>query len=328
MPVLRVGIAQIAPVPLDRAQTLARVANAVAEAGSNGARLVCFGETFVPGYPFWLSRLDGARFDHPDIKAMHARYLESAVVIERGDLRPVCDACRDAGAAAVVGIAERPGDRGGHTLFASAVTIAPDGTIASVHRKLVPTYEERLAWGPGDAHGLVAHRFLEPFTLGTLNCWENWMPLARATLQAQGVDLHVAIWPGSSALTRDSTRFVALESRAFVVSASSRMTADDLPVDFPHRERILASPETAESGVLFEGGSAVAGPDGSWIVEPNVEFQGLIYADLDQARVLEERQNFDPAGHYGRPELLGLRVDRRRPQLLTEFYHLSKDKEA
>lgn len=289
----------------------------VTEAGRQGASLVAFGETFAPCYPFWLSRIDSARFDQPEVKSLHARYLHEAIDIERGDLAPVCEAARTQSLSVVLGIAERPADRGGHTIYASAVTIAPDGSIAGVHRKLMPTYEERLAWGAGDAHGLRAHRFLKPFTLGSLNCWENWMPLPRAALWAQGVDLHVALWPGNTANTQDITRFVAREGRAYVISASTRLTEDDLPDDFPLRDEILSHPQTPKDRVIHNGGSAIAGPDGSWIVEPDSSGEKLILADLAYARILEERQNFDASGHYARPELLGLHVDRRRTRAAT-----------
>lgn len=309
---LTVALAQLAPIPLDRAGTLDKAALAVREAADAGARLVAFGETFVPGYPFWLSRTDAARFDAPDQKRLHAIYLREALDLEAGDLAPVTRAAREGGIAVVIGVAERPRDRGGHSVYASAVTVAPDGSIASVHRKLVPTYEERLAWSPGDGHGLRTHRFLAPFTLGALNCWENWMPTARAALYAQGLDLHVAIWPGSEANTRDITRFIARESRGYVLSASAVLRAADLPAHFPERARILKSSETPKDGFIHGGGSCIAGPDGEWVVEPVPHEERIVTAELDFDRVREERQNFDPVGHYARPDVLRLDLDQSR----------------
>src|SRR5690606_39211571 len=124
-------------------------------------------------------------------KSLFAHYAEQAVVIERGDLDALCRAARQANTWVVVGIIERPSERGGHSLYCSLVLVDDQGEIRNVHRKLVPTYEERLVWSPGDGHGLRSFA-LEGFTLGALNCWENWMPLARSALYAQGVDLHVA----------------------------------------------------------------------------------------------------------------------------------------
>lgn len=306
---LRVSIAQIAPVLLDRAATTARLVDAVNEAAAAGSRLVAFGESLLPGYPVWLSRTGGARFDDPEQKALHARYLDQAVDLDAGHLDAVRDAARSGGIAVVLGAAERAADRGGHSLFCSCITIAPDGAVASVHRKLVPTYEERLCWSHGDGHGLRAHGFLAPFTLGALNCWENWMPLARAAVHAQGVDLHVALWPGGDVNTRDITRFIARESRSYVLSASALLRAEDIPLGTPSRQRILS-----DSGgtMLHNGGSAIAGPDGEWIVEPVIGTRAVITADLDHARVRGERQNFDPSGHYARPDVLRLTVNRAR----------------
>jgi len=305
---LRVGLAQVAPVFLDREATLARVIGRIEEAGRQGCRLVAFGETIAPAYPVWLCRTDGARFDDPDQKLLHARYLEQAVVPEAGHLEGVCRAARQVAATVVLGVAERAADRGGHTLYCSRVVIDQTGRIASVHRKLMPTYEERLAWGAGDAAGLVTHR-VGDFTMGALNCWENWMPLARAALYAAGEDLHVALWPGCERLTRDITRFIALEARSYVLSVCGLIREPDLPENVPLRDRIARAGE-----VLYDGGSCVAGPDGRWVVEPVVDREQLIVADLDVDRVRQERQNFDPAGHYARPDVLRLIVDRRRQQ--------------
>lgn len=308
---MKIAIAQIAPVFLDRASTTAKVAQSVREAASRGAKLVCFGETLIPAYPLWLCRTDGARFDAPDQKELHSVYLDQSVTIERGDLDPVQRAARESGIAVVLGIAERPSDRG-QTIYCSRVFIDEHGAIASVHRKLMPTYEERLSWGVGDGHGLVTHRVGE-FTAGALNCWENWIPLARAALYGQGEDLHVALWPGCIRLTREITRFIALESRSFVISASSIIRSRDIPAGVPSRERMCGREE-----MFYDGGSCIAGPDGSWVVEPVVGREELIIADLDHDLVRRERQSFDPAGHYARPDVLRLSVDRRR-QSTTEF---------
>jgi len=298
-------------VLLDRDATAKKAVDAIRDAASQAASLVAFGETFLPAYPVWLSRTDGARFDTDDQKELHALYLDQAVSIERGQLDPIIGAARENNIWVVIGIAERPCDRAGHTIYASAVTVSPTAGVVSVHRKLMPTYEERLAWGVGDAHGLVAHDLESGdhhFRLGSLNCWENWMPLPRAALQAQGVTLHVATWPGDVVNTHDITRYIARESRAYVLSASSVIRASDIPPSVPHRDRIV----TDESATLHNGGSAAANPDGTWLLEPQADTEGIFVVDLDPAFVRRERQNFDPSGHYSRPELLSLSVDRRR----------------
>ena len=309
---LKVGIAQIAPVWLNRAKTLEKVIAYVDQAANEGCQLVAFGEALVPGYPFWIERTDGARFNSPIQKEIHAHYLHQAVQIEAGHLQALCQVAAQHQIAVVIGCVERTPDRGGHSLYCSLVYVDAQGIIQSVHRKLMPTYEERLTWAPGDGHGLRVHR-LSAFTVGGLNCWENWMPLARTTLYALGEDLHVAIWPGGSHNTSDITRFMALEARSYVISASGLMRKEDFPAETPHLERILAN----SSDTLANGGSCLVGPDGKWVIEPVIDEERLIVATIDHGHVRAERQNFDPVGHYARPDVLQLTVDRRRQRAIT-----------
>ena len=205
---LTLGLAQIAPVWLDRAATLAKAGSYVEQAAARGCQLVAFGEGMAPGYPFWVELTDGARFNSPLQKEIFAEYAQQAVQLEAGHLDDLRAIAARRGIAIYLGCIERPADRGGHSLYCSLVFIAADGAIGSVHRKLMPTYEERLVWSPGDGHGLRTHA-LGAFRVGGLNCWENWMPLARTALYAQGEDLHIAVWPGSrrnTATSRASSR--------------------------------------------------------------------------------------------------------------------------
>jgi nitrilase len=309
---LKVAIAQIAPVWLERDQTLAKVVGYVQRAAKEGCQLVVFGEALIPGYPFWVERTDGARFNSPVQKEMYAHYLSQGVQIEAGHLEPLCRAAEQHQIAVYVGCMERAPDRGGHSLYTSLVYVDAAGRIGSVHRKLVPTYEERLVWAQGDGHGLRVHP-LGAFTAGGLNCWENWIPLARATLHALGEDLHVAVWPGGVGNTDDITRFIAKESRSYVLSASGLMRKTDIPADIPHAELIAAN----SADVLANGGSCIAGPDGEWVVEPVIDEEDLLVAMLDHSRVRAERQNFDPSGHYSRPDVFQLRVNRDRQSVLS-----------
>lgn len=308
---LRVGFAQLAPTWLQREATAEKMLLAIQEAAEQDCQLLCFGETLLPGYPFWLDFTDGARFNSPFQKEMHAYYLEEAVQIERGDLEPFCRAARRHTMALVLGIVERPTERGGHSVYCSLVYIDPKGNIANVHRKLQPTYEERLCWSPGDGHGLRTFP-LGKFQLGGLNCWENWMPLPRAALYGLGEDLHIAIWPGNLRNTEILTRFLAREGRSYVISVSGLMRAADISEDLPHGSTLK---EKAPKW-MADGGSCIANPDGSWLLEPIAKKECVKVVTIDHARVRQERQNFDPSGHYSRPDVTQLYVNRERQQIV------------
>ncbi|HMQ02574.1 MAG TPA: carbon-nitrogen hydrolase family protein [Pyrinomonadaceae bacterium] len=306
MDTLQIALAQIAPVWFDRKRTLAKVCDSISDAASGGADLVVFGEALVPGYPCWIEFSKETAFNSSFHKAFYAEYVNQAVCIERGDLDCVRQLAKEQKIAVYLGIIERPSDRG-ESVYATLVFINADGEIRSSHRKLMPTYDERMTWAIGDGNGLRTHG-LGPFTVGGLNCWENWMPLARTALYAQGEDLHVAVWPGSKRNTNDITRFIALESRSFVASVSGLMRKTDLPSDLPGIDRVIENaPE-----FLSDGGSCVAGPDGNWIIEPVCNEERVLIATLEHTRVREERQNFDASGHYSRPDIFKLRIDRKR----------------
>jgi nitrilase len=304
---LKIAMAQISPVWLDKSATLQKIENSILEAAHENCELVVFGEALLPGYPFWLALTGGAEWNTDVNKALHAHYVSNSICIEKGELDTVCQLAKDHNIAIYLGIIERPTDRGGHSIYASLVYINENGEVKSTHRKLQPTYDERLTWAPGDGNGLQVHS-LKEFTVGGLNCWENWMPLPRTALYGLGENLHIAVWPGSDHNTKDITRFIARESRSFVVSVSSLMSKTDFPKDTPYIDAILKkAPET-----LANGGSCIAGPDGEWIVEPVLHKEGLIMQTIDFNRVLEERQNFDPVGHYSRPDVTKLIVNRER----------------
>lgn len=308
---LKVGLAQIYPVWLNKEKTLEKIISYIEEAGSRECDLVVFGEALLPGYPFWLGLTSGSDFNSKMQKELHAHYARNSVQIEEGDLDPLCEAARLNRVAVYVGTIERAGNRGGHSLYCSLVYINNNGEIKSVHRKLQPTYEERLTWSPGDGNGLQVHR-MGNFTVGGLNCWENWMPLPRAALNGLGEDLHIAVWPGSIRNTEDITRFIAKEGRSFAVSVSGLMRIADFPPDTPYRDEIVKNAVDP----LTDGGSCVAGPDGEWILEPVVGKEGLFTAELDFNRVLEERQNLDISGHYSRPDVTQLVVNRERQSVI------------
>ena len=304
---LHVGLAQIAPVWLDKKATLEKIENTIKEAAKEGVELLVFGEALLPGYPFWLALTEGAAWDLKVNKELHGHYTRNAIQIEAGEINRICQLAQKHAMAMYIGMMERAKDRGGHSIYCSLVYVDANGVIQSVHRKLQPTYDERLTWAPGDGNGLKVHP-LKQFTVGGLNCCENWMPLPRAALYGQGENLHVAVWPGSDHNTKDITRFIARESRSYVISVSSLMKKEDFPANTPHLDKIL---EKAPD-VLANGGSCIAGPDGEWIIPPVLHKEGLITQTIDFNRVYEEHQNFDPVGHYSRPDVTQLSVNRER----------------
>lgn len=308
---IKICLAQIAPVWLNKTKTVEKILDCMKSASAEKSNLIVFGEALLPGYPFWLSATHGSKFNSKIQKEIFAYYLEACVYIEAGDLDKICQHAKASKMAVYLGTVERAKNRGGHSLYCSLVYINELGEIKSVHRKLQPTYEERLAWSPGDGHGLTTHK-LSGFCLGGLNCWENWMPLSRTALYAMGENLHIAVWPGAVRNTIGITRFIAEESRSYVVSVSGLMNPDKLTEEIPHVDVMRENP----NAFISDGGSCIAGPDGKWIVEPLKDDESLIYQDLDLGFVHQERQNFDPAGHYSRPDVTRLVLNNKRQSIL------------
>ena len=307
---MRIAAAQTSPAWGDADATRQIVVDWVGKAAAEEVDLVAFGETFMSGYPYWMSRTDGARWNASDQKEAYAFYLDSAVAIDGPEIAGVVEAVRDLGVFTYLGVTER--SKSGGTVYASYVAIDPKEGVVSCHRKLMPTFDERMAWGIGDGNGLVVHQVAD-FKVSGLNCWENWVPTIRHTMYAQGTQLHVAAWPGSVGLTKDITRFIALEGRCYVLSVGSTLLPESVPDSFPAKEASL----TGEYPLLYDGGSAIAGPDGRWIVEPVSKEEKLVVADIDPAVVRGERQNFDPAGHYFRGDVITVEVDRSRLDPVT-----------
>ena len=301
---MRIAAAQTSPAWGDPEATSKKAVEWIGRAASEGVELVAFGETFLSGYPFWLGATDASAWNTDHQKEAYAFYLDAAVRLDGPEIALVREAAGDHGVFTYIGITERSESRG--TVYATLVAVDPEAGVVSAHRKLMPTYDERMVWGVGDGHGLRVHATGD-IRVGGLNCWENWVPLARHSLYAQGIDLHVAVWPGSTYLTEDITRFIAKEGRCYVLSAGSILSDTDIPESFPLKEAACPEP-----GPLYNGGSAIAGPDGEWLVEPVRHEERLVMADIDPARVRGERQNFDPSGHYFRGDVFSVSVDRRR----------------
>jgi nitrilase len=305
--VLTVAGAQLGGPWLDVEARQRRLVAAAELAAEQGAQLLATPETYLSGYPFWLTRTHGARFDDADQKACYAYYLHSAIEVGGPEQRELETLSTDLGLTLCVGVTERGRSAASGSTYCSMLTIAPRRGLVGHHRKLVPTYDERLVWAYGDAAGLRTHR-VGPARVGALCCWENWMPQARHALYADGEQVHLSCWPGASAMTGDITRFTALEGRVFAVAVSGILTPADVPDDFPLAAELRAN----SASMPFDGGSAIAGPDGRWLVAPVTGEEGLVVADLDLSEVARERLYFDPTGHYSRADVFRVEVDRRR----------------
>ena len=304
----RVAIVQAELAP-DLASGIEATDRLAGDAARDGAALVAFPETWLPGYPAWLDVCrDVALWNHAPVKQVFARMAENSVVVEGESGRALQRIARTHGVTLVLGVTERiDAGVGRGTLYNALLTFGPDGALLNHHRKLVPTYTERMVWGPGDAHGLRAVD-TPPGRVGGLVCWEHWMPLARQAMHESGEDIHVAVWPSVHEMHQVASRQYAFEGRCFVLAIGSLLRAKDLPRELePHPERVT-SPEQ----YVLRGGSAIIGPDGAYLAGPVYDAPCTLYAELDLNRVREESMSLDVAGHYHRPDCLELVVTRKR----------------
>jgi nitrilase len=291
---------QVEPAIFDRARTIDRVEERTAEAVDAGAGLVVFPETFVPAYPssVWAKALAG--WGEPGAKEAFALLHRESLELPGPDADRLAGIAREHGVWLVIGVNEVDPARPG-TLYNSLLYYSPAGELALHHRKLVPTNHERLVWGPGDGRGLRAIE--TPIgRLGGLICWENYMPLARFSLYESGIEIYIASTADDGDSWQATLRHIALESRSFVVAPCHFQRASSYPEDFP-----LASLLKGRD-ILGRGGSAILGPDGSYLAGPLYDEEGILYAELDPDLLLQSRQRFDPAGHYHRPDVLTLTV--------------------
>ena len=297
---MKVAVIQMSPVFLDKYASWKKLKMLILEAIGEGASVITWGETLIPGYPVWMGLTDSARWDNPDQKRAYSTYAREAVSLDGSIVAEMREISSESGVMLMGGILEG----GGSSVYATLLTIGFEGEILGRHRKIKPTFDERLIWADGDTEGLRTYETPEG-RIGGLNCWENWIPLTRAALHQEGETIHVAVWPGSLSLTKDITRFMALEGRSWILSACGVYRGEDfghLSVDdFPMRDEMM------KAGGIHSGGSLIANPMGEVIAGPLPDYEeGILYADVDRRTVLEERQNFDYSGHYSRPALLGL----------------------
>jgi nitrilase len=297
---VKVACVQAEPVILDREATIDRLGELAAEAGAAGAELVVFPEAFIPAYPSssWAKFLAG--WGDERAKAAFALLARESVEVPGPASDRIAEVAREHGVWLVVGVTEIERERPG-TLYNTLLYYSPEGGLALKHRKLMPTNHERLVWGQGDGGGLRAIE--TPLgRLGGLICWENYMPLARFALYESGVEIYVAATADDGERWQSTMVHVALESRSYVISANHFQRASSYPEEFPLRE------ELQNLELIGRGGSAILAPDGRLLAGPLFDEEGILYAELDPERLLQERQRFDPVGHYNRPDVFQLTV--------------------
>ena len=301
---MRVAIIQQPPVLLDCGATLAAAVTYLRDAAAGGAKIAVFPETFIPGYPAWIWRLrPGGDYDLTG--QIYQQLVENSVDLATDDLRPLRDAAAELGMVVVCGVHERDGAFGRSTLYNTAVTIGSDGAILNRHRKLVPTNPERMVWGQGDATGLRVTP-TELGRVGTLICWENYMPLARYALYAEGVEVYVASTWDDGDTWISTMKHIAAEGRCWVLGSGCAIRAADVPATFPGRADLFPDPDEW----INPGDSVVVAPGGEIVAGPMHAEQGILFADIEPVRAAAERRTLDVTGHYSRPDIFQLEVDR------------------
>jgi nitrilase len=304
---LHLGIAQLRPAWGDKARTVEIITAAIAEAAARDIELLAFSETFLSGYPFWVCRTNGAAFDDARQARAYTQFVESSVELGGPELARVTEAARDHGVSLYLGVNERGSRAGRGTVWCTLVTIDANRGILGAHRKLMPTHDERLVWGIGDAQDLRCHAFGR-FRVGGLNCWENWMGYARAALYEDGEDIHISVWPGNEAVTKGLPLFAAQEGRMWCASVCGLLSLSDVPQDFEFYKDLAAD----GVDVIFAGGSGIYDPAQTCRARIEPGASGIASTVIDMASLYGARQGFDQSGHYARPDIFDLRVQRRR----------------
>ena len=301
---------QAAYVLMDREATTEKVVQLIAEAASRGAELIVFPEVFVPGTPIWIDSVPIWDGD----EAWYARLVDQAVVVPGPTTERIGAAAREAAAYVVVGVDER--EPHGTTIYNTLLYFGPDGRLLNKHRKLMPTGSERTVWGMGDGSMLD----VVPTDLGRVGgliCWENYMPLARFHQYAQGVEIWVAPTLAQGDGWIATMRHIAREGRVWVLGVNPCLRVDQIPADFPDRDRVWRAQEGAVAQWVEPGNSVICNPNGEIVAGPLRHEEGILTAEIDLAAVASGRRMFDPVGHYHRPDVFQLTVDTRRRRAVT-----------
>ncbi len=303
--VIKVAAIQYGPVYLDLARSVDKAKGLIAKAASLGARLIVFPETWLPGYPAWLDCCrDVALWDHPPVKRVFARLMENSVVVPGPVTEALGETAREHDVVLNISVHERVIEGPGRgTLYNTMLTFGADGSLLSRHRKIMPTYTERMIWGQGDGSSLRAVD-TDAGRVGGLICWEHWMPLARQVLHDSGEDIHVAAWPQVKEMNLVASRHYAFEGRCYAIACGAVMKASELPSELEAIESLKENPDS----FVLHGGSAIIAPDGSLLAGPVLDEEVILTADLDLSRIAEESLALDVTGHYSRPDIFEVKL--------------------
>jgi len=300
---LRVAVVQAAPVLGNLPASLSKALDLIEQAAQADATLICFGETFLPGYPAWLDHCpEAALWNNAAVKEVYADLRANSVVVPGRETEVLREAAGKRAVGIVIGVNERVKDLPGHgTLYNTLLSFDPQGRLVNHHRKLMPTYSERMVWGQGDASGLRSAK-LHGANIGGLICWEHWMPLARQHMHNTGEQIHVAVWPTVHEMHQVASRHYAFEGRCFVLAAGQIMRLSALPAR-------LSRPEHLASDTLIErGGSAIIAPDGRYLAGPVFDEETILHASLDLTEIDRECMTLDVTGHYSRPDVFQFNI--------------------
>jgi len=298
-----VVLVQSRPVYMNLEASLAKAVAQIGEAASRGAQLVVFGETWLAGYPAWLDYCpDAALWNHEPTKQVFARLRQNSIVVPSAETEILANAAAENKVTVVIGVNERVVKGAGNgTLYNSLLTFSSEGKLVNHHRKLVPTFTERLVWGHGDADGLEAVD-TSAGRVGGLVCWEHWMPLARQAMHNAGEQIHVSVFPTVHEMHQIASRHYAFEGRCFVLTVGLIMPVKDLPAELNTPAELAQNPDH----LILRGGSAVIAPDGRYVAGPVYDEEIILIAEIDLSEVDKEKMTLDVSGHYQRPDVFEL----------------------
>jgi len=314
----KIAIIQESPCVLDKENTIKEAVKIINEVSKQGAELVVFPEAYIPSYPAWIWRLRPGN-DWAINEELHARLLQNSVDLSSDDLEPIFKAAKENKVTVVCGINERDFENSRSTIYNAVVTIDAKGKLVNHHRKLMPTNPERMVWGFGDGHGLNV--IDTPVgRIGSLICWENYMPLARYALYSQGVEIYIAPTYDSGDAWIGTMQHIAREGKCWVLCCGVALKKEDLPNDFPSLEQLY--PDDVEW--INPGDSLIVSPTGDIVAGPLSKQQGHIIFDIDVQLAVTSKRALDIAGHYSRPDVFTLEVDKSR-QSSVNFKNNSAD---